>query len=87
MKRSLIATLLGALAISAAGCVFVFHHVDVQPVVPRDAVATLLRGPSVATPTRPQLENLSAVWTGLWQEIDSSVRPKTRASVQRVPFR
>lgn len=53
----------------------------------RVAVEALLRGPSIATPTRSELENLSAVWTGLWKEIESSVNPKTRASLQRAPIR
>jgi hypothetical protein len=53
----------------------------------RAAVEALVRGLSIATPTLSELQNLSAVWTGLWKEIDSSVRPKTRASLQRVPTR
>jgi hypothetical protein len=53
----------------------------------RVAVEALLRGPSIVTPTPSELESLSAIWTGLWKEIDSSVSPKTRASLQRVPNR
>lgn len=54
MKRFLVGALLGALAISAAGCVFVFHHVDVQQVVPRDAVA-------VTSPVKAHLKDGSTV--------------------------
>ena len=58
----------------------------------RVAVEALLRGPSMAnrrasTPTPSELENFSAVWTGLWKEIDSSAGPKARPSLQRVPIR
>jgi hypothetical protein len=53
----------------------------------RVAVEALLRGPSIATPTPSELENLSAIWTRLWKEIDSSVGRKTRPSLQRVPIR
>lgn len=53
----------------------------------RVAVEALLRSPSMATPTPSDLENLSAVWTGLWKEIDSSVGSKARPSLQRVPIR
>jgi hypothetical protein len=53
----------------------------------RAAVEALLRGPSIATPTPSELESLSAVWTRLWKEIDSSVGPKARPSLQRVLIR
>jgi hypothetical protein len=53
----------------------------------RVAVEALLRGPSIATLTPSELENLSAVWTRLWKEIDSSVSPNTRPSLQRLPIR
>ena len=53
----------------------------------RGAVGALVRGPSTATLTPSELQNLSAVWTGLWKEIDASVSPKTRASLKRVPTR
>jgi len=53
----------------------------------RLTVEALLRGLSIATPTPSELENLSAVWAGLWKEIDSSVSAKARPSLQRVPIR
>lgn len=53
----------------------------------RVAVEALLKGTSIATSTPSELESLSAVWTRLWKEIDSSVGPKARPSLQRVPIR
>jgi hypothetical protein len=53
----------------------------------RVAVEALLRGPSIATLAPSELENLSAVWARLWKEIDSSVSPNTRPSLQRLPIR
>jgi len=53
----------------------------------RVAVEALLQGTSFATPTPSELERLSAVWTRLWKEIDSSVGPNARPSLQRVPIR
>jgi hypothetical protein len=53
----------------------------------RLAVEALLRGPSIATPTPSELESLSAVWMRLWKEIDSSVSPNTRPSLQHLPIR
>jgi hypothetical protein len=52
MKRFLAGALLCALAISAAGCVF--HYVQVQQVVPRDAVA-------VTSPVKAHLKDGSTV--------------------------
>jgi hypothetical protein len=53
MKRFLVRAVLGALVMSAAGC-FVFHHVDVQQVVPRDAVV-------VTSPVKAHLKDGSTV--------------------------
>ncbi len=50
-----------------------------QRVLPRSA--------SDATPTQSELEGFSAIWSGLWKEIDSSVGPKARASLQQAPIR
>jgi hypothetical protein len=63
------------------------NKVDAAFARSRVAVETLLRGPSIATLTPFEQQNLSAVWTGLWKEIDSSVSPKTRPSLLRVPTR
>jgi hypothetical protein len=52
----------------------------------RVAVEALLRD-STIVPTTSELETLAAVWTGLWKEIDSSVGPHARLSLQRVPIR
>ncbi len=51
-KQFLICAFLGALAISAAGCVF--HHVQVQPVIPADAVV-------VTSPVKAHLKDGSTV--------------------------
>lgn len=53
----------------------------------RVAVQALLQGASIATPTPSELESLSVVWTRLWKEIDSSVGPNARPSLQQVPIR
>ena len=53
MKRFLVSAVLGAFVMSAAGC-FVFHHVDVQQVVPRDAVV-------VTSPVKAHLKDGSTV--------------------------
>jgi hypothetical protein len=53
----------------------------------RVAVEALLHRTSVAMPTLSELESLSAVWTKLWKEIDASVGPNARLSLQRVPIR
>jgi hypothetical protein len=53
----------------------------------RLAVEALLRSPSVTAPTPSELEKLSAVWTNMWMEIDSSVSAKARPSLQRLPVR
>jgi hypothetical protein len=53
----------------------------------RVPVEALLQRTSMAIPTPSELESLSAVWTRLWKEIDSSVGPNARASLQRVPIR
>ncbi len=53
----------------------------------RVAAEALLRGPAIATPTPSELENLSAIWTRLWKEIDSSVSPNTRRSLRTLPIR
>jgi hypothetical protein len=53
----------------------------------RAAVEALLRGSSVTTPTPSILENLSAVWAKLWKEIDASVSPSARPSLQHLPVR
>lgn len=53
MKRSLFAAILAALAISTAGCV-VFHRVQVDQVIPRDAVA-------VTSPVKAHLKDGSTV--------------------------
>jgi hypothetical protein len=52
MKRFLVGALLGTLAISVAGCVF--HYVQVQEVVPRDAVV-------VTSPVKAHLKDGSTV--------------------------
>jgi hypothetical protein len=52
MKRFLVGALLAALAISAGGCVF--HRVQVQPVIPRDAVV-------VTNPVKAHLKDGSTV--------------------------
>jgi hypothetical protein len=51
------------------------------------AVEALLRGPFIAALTPSDLESLSAVWTRLWKELDSSVSGKARPSLQLVPIR
>ena len=48
------------------------------------AVEALIPGPSTAAPTPA---DLSAVWTRLWKEIDSSVGSRARRSLQLVPIR
>ena len=48
----------------------------------RATVETLLRGP-----TPPDFEQLSAVWTGLWKAVDSSVSRSARPSLQHLPIR
>jgi hypothetical protein len=53
----------------------------------RAAVEALLRGPSLTTPTPPDPENLSAVWAKLWKEIDASVSPGARPSLQHAAIR
>ena len=53
----------------------------------RVVVDALLRDPSIVIPAPSELEKLSAVWTGLWKEIDSSVSPRARSSLQQVPIR
>ena len=50
------------------------------------AVDSLLRGrPAVLTAS--QVEQLSAIWTGLWKAIDASVRPTVRPLVRQLPVR
>jgi hypothetical protein len=63
------------------------RKVDAAFVRSRATVEALVCGPSIAAPTPSGLQNLSAVWMGLWKEIDASVSPKSRASLQRVPTR
>ncbi len=53
----------------------------------RAAVEALLRGGSSVNPTPAQLENLSAIWTGLWNAIDASVSGKVRSSLHQLPIR
>ena len=53
----------------------------------RVAVEALLRDPSMATPTPSELEHLSAVWTKLWKEIDSSAGPHSRPALQLLQIR
>jgi hypothetical protein len=50
----------------------------------RASVEALLRGPSVTT---SNMESLSAIWAKLWREIDASVDPGARPSLQHVPVR
>ena len=50
------------------------------------AVDSLLRGRS-AVLTASQVEQLSAIWTGLWKAIDASVRPTVRLLVRQLPVR
>lgn len=53
----------------------------------RIAVESLLHGRRVTAPTPSELENLSEVWTKLWEKIDLSVNAKLRRSIQLVPIR
>lgn len=53
----------------------------------RIAVEGILPSPSTTARTAFDAETLSTIWAGLWKQIDSSVRPKTRPALRLVPIR
>jgi len=62
-------------------------RIDIAFARSRVAVEELLRGSPATSAPAAEVEKLSAIWTRLWKEIDSSVSPSARSSLRHATIR